>query len=146
MTTQVGADLDIFVAGRPAPQGSKKGYVRGGKVIQVEMSPHVGTWREDVRAACLQACGRRPPLDGPLMLEVEFIRKRPVSAPKSRTPHASTAPDLSKLVRSTEDAITSAGVWVDDARVVRCVSSKRVAEIGETPGARIRVTAIGETP
>jgi crossover junction endodeoxyribonuclease RusA len=132
-------ELDVFVAGRPAPQGSKKGFVRRGKVIQVEMSPHVGTWREDVRAACLQTWGRRAPLDGPLELEVEFVRKRPVSAPKSRTPHASTAPDLSKLVRSTEDAITSAGVWVDDARVVRCVASKRVAEVGETPGAHIRV-------
>lgn len=133
-------ELDIFVPGRPAPQGSKayRGH-RGGKPVLQEMSPHVHTWREDVRQACLPLWVGRAPLDGPLVLEVEFVRARPASAPKRRTPPASTMPDLSKLVRSTEDAITSAGVWVDDARVVRCVSSKRCAEIGEAPGARIRI-------
>ena len=29
-----------------------------------------------------------------------------------------SAPDLSKLLRSTEDALTQAGAWKDDARVV----------------------------
>jgi crossover junction endodeoxyribonuclease RusA len=130
--------LDVFVAGRPAPQGSKR-HVGGGRMI--EMSKHVGLWRDDVRAACLGAWGGRAPLDGPIELDVEFVRRRPASAPKRSTPPATTMPDLSKLVRSTEDAITSAGVWVDDARVVRTVSSKRIAEIGEPPGARIRVRA-----
>lgn len=128
--------LDIFVPGRPAPQGSKR-HVGNGRMV--EMSKHVGAWREDVRAACIAAWQGLAPLDGPLVLEVEFVRARPVSAPKRRTPAATTAPDLSKLVRSTEDAITSAGVWADDARVVRCISSKRCAEIGEVPGARIRI-------
>lgn len=144
--------LDVFIPGRAAPQGSKQaapiyrgrgaGRVFTGKVTQREMSPHVKTWREDVRAGCLVAWNGKPPLDGPIELEVEFVRKRPASAPKRSTPPATTSPDLSKLVRSTEDAITSAGVWVDDARVVRTVSSKRVAEIGETPGARIRIRSV----
>lgn len=42
-------------------------------------------------------------------------------------------------MNSTEDAITSAGVWHDDARVVACLSWKRLAELDETPGARIRI-------
>lgn len=133
-----GWDLCIFVPGRPAPQGSKR-HVGGGRMI--ESSKHVAVWREDVRAACMTVWQGRPPLDGPIVLHVEFVRKRPASAPKSRTPAASTMPDLSKLVRSTEDAITSAGVWVDDARVVQLVASKRVAEIGEIPGAHIRIRA-----
>lgn len=136
--TPPGTVLDVFVAGRAAPQGSKR-HVGGGRMI--ESSKYVTTWREDVRAACLQVWGGRAPLDGPLLLEVEFVRKRPASAPKRSTPAATTMPDLSKLIRSTEDAITSAGVWVDDARVVQIVASKRIAEIGETPGARIRVVA-----
>lgn len=37
------------------------------------------------------------------------------------------------------NAITSAGVWVDDARVTTIVAHKRLAEIGETPGAHIRI-------
>lgn len=142
--------LDVFVAGRPAPQGSKharpifKGRgaakVFTGKVVNVESSKSgVDAWRGDVRTACLTAWAGQAPLDGPLVLEVEFIRKRPAGAPKSYTPDANTQPDLSKLVRSTEDAITSAGVWADDGRVVRTVSSKRCAEIGEVPGAHIRI-------
>ena len=130
-------ELDIFVPGRPAPQGSKR-HVGQGRLIE---SSHqkVDAWRQDVRLGCLAVWDGQPPLDGPLELQVEFVRARPSSAPKRRTPAATTAPDLSKLVRSTEDAITSAGVWADDARVVRCISSKRVAEIGEVPGARIRI-------
>lgn len=150
--TAPGVQLQVFVPGRPAPQGSKhaRPIYRGrgadrvftGKVAQVESSKSgVQAWREDVRAACVAAWAGRPPLDGPLILEVEFIRKRPASAPKRSTPPATTMPDLSKLIRSTEDAITSAGVWVDDARVVVITASKRIAEIGETPGAHIRVVA-----
>lgn len=142
--------LELFVAGRAAPQGSKharpifKGRgaakVFTGKVVNVESSKSgVDAWRGDVRTACLTAWAGQAPLDGPLVLEVEFIRKRPAGAPKSYTPDANTQPDLSKLVRSTEDAITSAGVWADDGRVVRTVSSKRCAEIGEVPGAHIRI-------
>lgn len=130
-----GWPLHVFVPGRVAPQGSKRAMGPG---RMVEMSQYVGTWRDDVRAACLQAW-RRPPLDGPLLFEVEFIRRRPASAPKRSTPADSTAPDLSKLVRSTEDAITSAGVWHDDARVICTLAWKRIAEIGEVPGAHIRI-------
>lgn len=129
-------ELDLFVPGRPAPQGSKKYF--GPKRV-VEMSKYVGAWRDDVRAACLREWGGRPALDGPLLLEVEFVRVRPASAPKRSTPSATSAPDLSKLVRSTEDAITSAGIWRDDSRVIATLSWKRVAEIDETPGAHIRV-------
>ena len=128
--------LDVFVPGRAAPQGSKRSFGPG---RMVEQSKYVGSWRDDVRAACMQAWVGHPPLDGPLVFEVEFVRKRPASAPKTSTPADSTAPDLSKLVRSTEDAITSAGVWHDDARVICTLSWKRLAEIGETPGARIRI-------
>ncbi len=144
--------LDVFVAGRPAPQGSKmaRPIYRGrgqdreftGKVAQVESSKSgVNEWRADVRAACTSAWSGREQLDGPLVLDVEFVRKRPAGAPKRSTPPATTAPDLSKLIRSTEDAITSSGLWADDARVVELHAHKRLAEIGETPGARIRVRA-----
>lgn len=142
--------LELFVSGRAAPQGSKhaRPIYRGnganreftGKVVNVESSKSgVDAWRGDVRAACATVWAGRAPLDGPLVLEVEFIRKRPAGAPKSYAPDANTQPDLSKLVRSTEDAITSAGVWTDDGRVIHTVSSKRCADIEEVPGAHIRI-------
>ena len=55
-------------------------------------------------------------------------------------------PDLSKLLRSTEDALTDAGLWADDARVVEY---ERLAKVypGEdpealpVPGVRIEIRA-----
>jgi Holliday junction resolvase RusA-like endonuclease len=127
--------LDVFVPGRAAPQGSKK--VFGRRVV--EMSKYVDAWRTDVRAACVDVWAGQVPLDCPIVLQVEFVQRRPTSAPKRSTPSATGAPDLSKLVRSTEDAITSAGVWRDDSRIIVTLSSKRIAEIDEIPGARIRI-------
>jgi crossover junction endodeoxyribonuclease RusA len=132
-------ELDVFVPGRSAPQGSKKGYRRGSQVVMVEMSKYVDAWRTDVRAACVDAWAGRGPLDCPIIVQMEFVRARPTTAPKRSTPSATGMPDLSKLVRSTEDAITSSGLWRDDSRVVVTLSSKRIAEIDEVPGARIRV-------
>jgi crossover junction endodeoxyribonuclease RusA len=134
--------LELFVAGLAAPQGSKNymGRAKNGKGIMKESSEGVKPWRADVRTACAEAWGEgRPPLDCPVRLTLGFTRKRPLSAPKRRTPAATTAPDLSKLVRSTEDAITSAGVWVDDARVIELITFKRVAELGQVPGCYIRI-------
>jgi len=55
-------------------------------------------------------------------------------------------PDLSKLVRSTEDALTEAGIWKDDARVVECFASKRYPNEGpdalDVPGCVIEIERI----
>ena len=49
---------------------------------------------------------------------------------------------MSKLARSTEDALTTAGVWADDARVVDEYLSKRyIGDPGalDKPGVLVRV-------
>lgn len=111
--------VGLWVVGRPAPQGSKRHVGNG---VMVESSKYVGTWRQAVTAAALDV---RPaePLDGPLHVVMAFTLARPRSAPKRRE-WPDTMPDLSKLVRATEDAITDAGIWADDARVVSCAASK----------------------
>src|SRR5690606_41988758 len=63
-------------------------------------------------------------------------------------PRPAGAPDLSKLARSTEDALTSAGVWRDDARGVEY---RRLAKVYvgsdpdalSAPAAVIRVYRLG---
>lgn len=136
--------IRIVVRGLPAPQGSKsfKG-MRGGKAILVESSAKVKPWREDVRHAAerYMAEAGRVPLDEALCMRVVFTLPKPASAPKRRTTYPMRTPDLSKLVRSTEDALTSAGVWRDDARVVETFAAKRYPGEGqdalEVPGAVI---------
>lgn len=138
--------FEIVVYGTPAPQGSKRHIGRG---VMVESSKKVKPWREDVRAAALAAkpAGWRP-LDGPLAAQMVFTLRKPTSAPKRRRTWPDRYPDISKLIRSTEDALTSAGIWADDARVVRYHETAKVypledADALEAPGAVIRVWRIG---
>ena len=73
-------------------------------------------------------------LDGPLRVRMVFTLPKPASAPKRCTTWPMRTPDLSKLARSTEDALTDAGIWRDDARVVEY---SRLAKVfpGEDPEA-----------
>jgi len=158
--------ITITVYGAPAPQGSKR-HVGGG--VMVEMSKKLKPWRQDVKQAALDhlivgqigdAPIHRPPLDGPLAVEMVFtVRDKPTSKPTwwpkdtrwSRLAwwRPASTPDLSKLIRSTEDALTDARVWKDDARVVeyRRAAKVFVDQPGEpdalrAPGAIIRIWAV----
>lgn len=121
--------LLITVHGQPAPQGSKRAFaVRGkggvptGRVAVIESShDRVKSWRQSVVEAALKAIadhGGTFPLTGPLAAGIIFTMPKPGSAPKKRRSWPCRRPDLSKLLRSTEDALTDAGVWGDDAQVV----------------------------
>lgn len=138
-------DAVIVVSGRPAPQGSKRHV---GKGVMVESSRHVKPWREDVRQAALLVADDGP-LDGPLAVRMVFTVAKPKSAPKTRRTWPASMPDLSKLVRSTEDALTSAGLWRDDARVVEYDRLAKVypgedPEALDSPGVLIAVRRVVE--
>ena len=112
----------FYALGKPAPQGSKKGYIRGGRVSMVESSQYVEPWRDSIMAAGI---GRLHYLDGPLVVRMIFTMRRTTTArKKDRAPFRQ--PDLSKLCRAAEDAITQIGGWADDARIV---SYQRLAKV-----------------
>lgn len=110
----------LLVYGSPAPQGSKKfvGMSKAGRGILVESSKKVAPWRQDVAAAARAVKEGRPPMDGNLVVRMIFTVPKPKSAPKKRRTYPNTRPDLSKLARSTEDALVEAGLIADDARIV----------------------------
>jgi len=115
--------LHLVVFGNPAPQGSKKslGLTKAGKGIIVETSPKNAPWRADVKAACqewLQANPSFEPFDCALKVSMVFTFLRPKSVTRKKRPFPSVYPDVSKLCRSTEDAISASGLWRDDALVV----------------------------
>lgn len=124
--------LTVLIPGVPQQQGSKKHVGRG---IMIEANQRLAPWRADAIAAIRAAMGPDwTPLDGPLHLKARFIFARPVShygtgrntgqlkpsAPLWKT----TAPDLDKLLRAVDDALTQAGAWRDDARLVAVNSTK----------------------
>lgn len=128
--------LQFTVRGLPAPQGSKsfKGMSRAGKAILAESSKAVMPWRQDVVSAACDAIDNEPgfkPFAGPVHLIVEFYLPRPKGAPKTRRVVPDVMPDLSKLIRSTEDALKTAAVWRDDAQVVDITTRKRYATFGD---------------
>lgn len=113
--------LTIKVLGCPKPQGSKKyvGHSKKGHAIMVESCKELPNWREAVKWACREQWGDscHTPMISPLSVTMVFTLPRPKSCHKSRL-WPDRKPDLSKLVRSTEDALVDAGVIEDDARIV----------------------------
>lgn len=139
----------IVAYGIPAPQGSKKfvGLAKSGRGILVESSKKVRPWRQDVKAAALVVRDGAPPLDAAVVVRMVFTMPKPASAPKRRRSYPMRMPDLSKLARSTEDALTDAGIWQDDARVVEYTRLAKVypgedPEALEAPGVRIEVSLL----
>src|SRR5687768_10095622 len=130
----------IVVYGTPGPQGSKKvvGHTaptaksKHGRAILVESSKKVKPWRADVKAAAEQMRAGAVPIDQAISLRMVFTMPKPTGAPKVKRTFPMRMPDLSKLARSTEDALTEAGIWRDDARVVEY---SRLAKVfpGEDP-------------
>jgi Holliday junction resolvase RusA-like endonuclease len=130
----------IEVIGCPAPQGSKRHV---GKGIMIESSAKVKPWREAVVWAARESGVKVP---GAVTMVVIFTVPKPKSAPKTRRTYPDRKPDLSKLVRSTEDALVTAGVIEDDARIIHCASGKvfpnEHPDALDVPGAVIRISGV----
>jgi Holliday junction resolvase RusA-like endonuclease len=151
--------MRIEVFGTPAPQGSKrafvvrkKGEVGKGRAVVVESSAKVKPWRQDVKTAALEAVdyGDNLPVfeDCPVSVWIDFYLARPkghygtgrnagiVKASASKYP--TVKPDLDKLIRSTLDALTEAGVYGDDSQVISIMTGKFYADHRQ-PGALVHV-------
>lgn len=148
----------LIVYGRPAGAGSKTGRpIYRGKGPEREFTGHIAMtqddkagntkrWRQAVVDATRQviACDcpdpgctvlRQPyPLDEPLEVSMVFTVAKPTSAPKTRRTWPATRPDVLKYARATEDALKDAGLYKDDARIVRYRDLAKVYP-GEGPGA-----------
>lgn len=116
--------MHLIVYGHPAPQGSKKfmGRTSTGKGIIVDSSDSTKPWRADVKAAAERYMEINGSLFEPyscaLSVRMVFTFLRPKTVTRAKRSHPHVYPDLSKLARSTEDALSAAGLWKDDALVV----------------------------
>jgi Holliday junction resolvase RusA-like endonuclease len=130
---------EVLVVGLPAPQGSKRHVGHG---VMVESSKNAGPWREAVASQMVAALGPAwEPLTTPVYLGVEFRLPRPRSRKRER--YVPTSPDLDKLIRSTCDGMTIAGVWKDDALVVEVHATKTyVDDVTPYTCARISVALV----
>jgi Holliday junction resolvase RusA-like endonuclease len=118
--------ISFFIEGEPAPQGSKNGFVKNGRVVMVESSTKVKPWRAAVTQKTAQHMSWETlnPLDSPVEIALVFYLPKPKSV-KRKWP--SVKPDLDKLIRSTFDGLTTGGLYTDDALVIAVSASKQYA-------------------
>ncbi len=138
--------IEFFVPGIPQPGGSKKGFYNPnmGRVIITEDNKRSSPWRAVVSEMAMQAVSGV--LEGPLAVRFDFVVTRPKGhygsgkntnvLKRSAPAFPAVKPDVSKYVRSTEDALKGI-LWRDDAQVVTQAATKRY---GPQAGCRIRVS------
>ena len=150
-------NLEFFVAGLPMTAGSKRAVPTpaGTRVIESgskTVRDAKAGWRADIIEATDRAIesGAWKRTAGPLILVCEFFLRRPQGHYRtngelrpSAPPSPTTRPDVLKLGRAVEDAITVSGVvWRDDSQVVRGVYDKFYANAGHPVGVKVKVIAL----
>ena len=127
----------------PAPQGSKR-HVGHGRMV--ESCKTVKPWRYLVSQAAI-ATGVQM-LRGPVTMSAVFLFNRPAghfrkdgTLKPSAPVYMAVKPDASKLLRSTEDALSKL-LYEDDARIVFVSGSKRYCTGTERPGALITIVQL----
>lgn len=169
---RTGESIALTVLGTLASQGSKKPLgtrtTKTGKTVGAftEDDANLRTWRTNVANTATAARDSLPwarrlrfPLDGPLAAEMVFtLGARPASRPgwwqrdalwsKQAMWRPASKPDLSKLLRAVEDALTGI-LWRDDARVVeydrlaKYYVGDPAPNVLDRPGVFIRIRQIG---
>lgn len=149
--------LMFTVYGTPIPQGSKRAF---NNVLVDVNRDRLHSWRDDVKQAALTAMEENTAWDRSSQAVIgafTFTLQRPrhhyvagdptrelrESAPRLHT----TKPDLDKLLRSTWDALTSAGVYRDDCILAQTFATKvYVDPMGykdlDRPGVKVALTMV----
>lgn len=131
-------ELLIEANGLPVSQGSHQ--VFNGRIVQVNSAKHKA-WRN---AVCFAAMDQIPEgwqkIDEPVEVSIIFYLPRPATVKRE---FPAVTPDLDKLARAVLDSLTTAGIYTDDARVVRLTATKLYAD-HRGPGALIRVNTLAE--
>ena len=153
--------LVVEVLGLPAPQGSKR-HVGNGVMVESGAAKLL-PWRQDVKFAAVAALTANPewdPATRAVAMHVVFTLPRPRSHYRTGKYAAllrddapalhATKPDLDKLLRSTGDALTTAGAYADDSRLAQVYARKcyvtnapGITGALDKPGARIVLTEVG---
>jgi Holliday junction resolvase RusA-like endonuclease len=149
--------VSFTVHGKPEPAGSKRGFVRGGRVVVTDANVKSRPWKALVTDAAIQAMtvrhssfdvefdSLREPLEGPLSVQFLFHVARPKGHQgakglrPSAPPYPITRPDLLKLARGVEDALTGI-VYHDDSQIIEEVLVKGYGR----PGVHITVEQLDE--
>ncbi|GAB7101834.1 hypothetical protein JCM4814A_01480 [Streptomyces phaeofaciens JCM 4814] len=112
--------LTFTVAETPVTQGSVDVPAPG----VVKYSRELHNWLHQINAATQKACGTNwEPANCPIIMSAVFTLPRPKSAPKTKAVHAATKPDIDKLIRAVQDALSPSAekgfhVYTEDSHIL----------------------------
>ena len=135
--------IEIVVLGKPVPKGRPRFNTATGRAYTPEKT---ASFEAQLKYAAQQVMGDRPPLSGPLTLEMEVVLPVSASWPKKRQAAALSGSELPTRkpdfdnYQKTVDALNLV-VWFDDGQIVQSTFLKRY---GDKPGMWIRVRPYGE--
>jgi Holliday junction resolvase RusA-like endonuclease len=130
------SNFTCFVGGAPIPQGSKKAFVRGGRVSLVEANDKLKPWRKTVTETVSSLLLQTEPCAHAVEVELLFVMPRPKSVTRQ---HMTVKPDLDKLTRAVFDGVTDSGLWVDDSQVIGVLARKTYEYPTASPGVHILI-------
>jgi Holliday junction resolvase RusA-like endonuclease len=124
------------VRGVPQPKGSTRAFnIPGLKApVVTSANPNLKHWQIAVANAVSRECYQV--LEGPIRVTAKFQLPRPASRKKAL--YHQTKPDLDKLIRAINDAMTKIA-YKDDSQVVSIGASKRYCMGDELPGVNIQL-------
>jgi len=133
--------IAFTVLGKPSPSGSKKAFQHSktGRIVVVDTAKGKAKWQTLCKRAALAAAKTAgwECTNSAVNLHVHFVFARPKShygtgknsailKPAAPVHHAQK-PDVTKLVRCTEDSFKGV-LWADDSQVIRSFLHKRWGE------------------
>ena len=129
--------FQLFVAGDPRPQGSKKAFARGKHIVLVEANKDLPAWRETMKRMFeLKMLERDTSFPTAISVSIQFWLRRPKSVTRQ---YATGTYDVDKLTRAVLDSLQSAKVITNDSNVVDLNVRKTYADQHE---AGMQVTVI----
>lgn len=129
--------FQIFVPGEPKPQGSKKAFNRGTRIVLVEANKALPVWRETMKKSFEM---KMLELDSPFVTAVSVSITFWLPRPKSvKREYATGTYDLDKLTRAVFDSLEQAKVLINDNIVVDLAARKNYADNHEA-GVLVTVT------
>jgi Holliday junction resolvase RusA-like endonuclease len=129
--------FELFIAGDPRTQGSKKAFNRGAHIVLVEANKDLPAWREHMKKMLeLKMMEFDNRFDVAVSVSLTFWLRRPKTVTRQ---YATQTYDLDKLTRAVFDSLTQSGVIKDDSYVVDLTARKNYSDLHE-PGVLISLT------
>lgn len=136
--------IEFAVLGEPSPEGSTKAFYipkLNRTVITHQNQKSLEAWRNRVATEAQRMIEDLPWVadgDSAYTVDVEFVLSRPASISAHRRLHPIVKPDIDKLIRAINDALTGI-LFCDDCQVVSMSVVKDYND-GQRPGAYITVS------